>query len=343
MAVNGIRFTVTTPPQNWCVRSTERDEVIKNLRIALGESWSMQCILYSYFVILNFVFLLLEETFGRARVDFNAMRNRTSEFTSSERLPRSRKKMEAGPGGIMTLVDAVEETICVPSDPRTMDPPVLEAWYNMFVDDTIPEPRRFRWIDAKATMGPRVKRIPGSIQVEAPRTSAGPSSKGKGKHSTSARSNGRPGDEVMDSGNDSPSDYVEESETSAGEGPSNPRERQPTVSRSGRISAAPRILTPISNSRPRPIPQDPITTMPASNANINAKEMDGQLSGPANSSHGRTTSRPALTTPCKTTPPSVATLNSNTFFKLYPPKDRYPLYLPVSLNPSCGFGSAHNV
>ncbi|KAG9041029.1 hypothetical protein FS837_012807 [Tulasnella sp. UAMH 9824] len=38
--LNGIRFVVTPPPANWCIPSPERDEIINNLRIALGESWS---------------------------------------------------------------------------------------------------------------------------------------------------------------------------------------------------------------------------------------------------------------------------------------------------------------
>ncbi|KAG8963451.1 hypothetical protein FRC05_004724 [Tulasnella sp. 425] len=319
--VNGIRFIVTSPLQNWCVRSAECDEIVKNLQISLGDSW--------------------KETFGRARVDFNAMRNRTSDFTSSEYLPRSCKKMQAEPGGVMTLVDALEETICVPSDPKTMDPPVLEAWYKMFVDDSIPEARRFRWVDSKVAVPARTKKIPSSMQIEAPKTSSRPSSKGKGKASTSARSNRKPDHKAMASEENSPSDYAEQSETSAGEGPPNPRERQPTVSRSGHVSAAPPILAPISTRRPRSAGQAPTTATPSSNTDTDVRPTDSHVVLPdpvgtrrpaqaeLPSWHGMATSGTVLTTPRKTTLGPAAIPNSNTFFKLYAAEDRYPLYLPA--------------
>lgn len=258
--------------------------------------------------------------------------------------------MQAGPEGVMTLVDALEETICVPSDPKTMDPPVLEVWYKMFVDDSIPEARHFRWINSKVAAALKPKKIPGSIQIEPPKTSSGPSSKGKGKRSTSARSNRQLDQETAVSEDDSPSDYPEQSKTSAGEDPPNPRERQPTVPRSGRISAAPRILAPLSNHGSRGTGQALTTAAPPPNANTNVHPADShvQLPNPVDamrsaqteppSSHGRATSSTVLTTPRKTALGSVAIPNSNTFFKLYAPKDRYPLYLPVSLNELWHFG-----
>ncbi|KAG8919527.1 hypothetical protein FRC01_001244 [Tulasnella sp. 417] len=171
--LNGIRFIVTPPPLNWCLRTPEREEIIKNLRVAFAESWSKYPAASDFILhtdessLLSLLYVLPEEAFGRGRVDFAVMRNRTSEFALFEHLPLSQKKMGVGPDGLLTLVDAQEETRCLPGDPKAMDPQVLEAWYNMFTDDSIPEESRFRWTDGKRAPAPQGEQIPGSIEANA--------------------------------------------------------------------------------------------------------------------------------------------------------------------------------
>ncbi|KIO17904.1 hypothetical protein M407DRAFT_32418, partial [Tulasnella calospora MUT 4182] len=266
------------------------------------------------------------------------MRNKTSNYALNEHLPRSRKKIDAGPGNIITLVDALEETICVPSDPRTMDPQVLEAWYTMFVDESIPEESRFRWTNTKAATVPRGNKIPASIKVNILHTRNKPSQTNKGKTkakpSTTHQSRRQVDDEVLSSDRDDIPNYEGESETSAGEGPSDPRRRPSTVLRSGRQSAAPAILAPMNTARAsKHQGQSSAPPPPDANANLDKPindrmdvEQGEDLSTVARPTpHDQAALSPSLDHGLSALP---ATKNSRTtFFRLQPPRDNYPLFL----------------
>lgn len=213
----------------------------------------------------------------------------------------------------MTLVNAVQPTLCVPSDPRNMEAPVLEAWYNMFTDDSIPEDCRFRWVNKNFSGSSTEKR--GQRNTSASKTKKGTkhSKKAKGKAQSEVpnppRAPTSAEDDITPSDEEGVPDYPGESETSAGEGPTEPRLRAPTVSKSGRISSAPQILAPLHSSRNR-IPSS------ADTAPINATVA--------------TASQVVLTSPQKDTPTRTPATDIHTLFNFHPPNDHYPSCLPVS-------------
>lgn len=285
-----------------------------------------------------------EEAFGRQRADFRAMQRRTLEYTRTKYLPRSLKKVEEGTGGILTLVDATEKTLCVPGDPRNMEGQTIEAWYNMFVDDSIPENRRFPWVTG----------LPGaaSAATKESRKKAKTSRKAKGttpstsSYPTLAR---RPaGDDVSSSEDENPPRYAGESETSAGEGPSEPRLRAPTISKRGRISSAPQILAPLNSSRKRPTAYVHVDATPI-DSNETANDPERRTSDPpaTNIPEPRSavrslpeverppqtatgTTRGTLTSPQKVTSAPAAATDLPSSFKFRPPNDDYPTHLSVS-------------
>ncbi|KAG8915273.1 hypothetical protein FRC00_005983 [Tulasnella sp. 408] len=326
---NGIRFVVTPPPDNWCIRSPERDDIISNLRTALSESW--------------------KETFGKGRIDFSAIRERPFDFTCREYLPQTLKRIEEGPGGTLALVNAREPAICLPCDPRNMDVHVLEAWYLMFVDDSIPENRRFRWVNKGLGRSSKDKR--GQSVTSSSKSKKGPnnSKKGKGKAQSEVLNPRRAPrfaeDDLASSGEEDGPGYPGESETSAGEGPTDPRLRAPTVSKSGRISSAPQILAPLNSGRNRmPSPAD----MSPADATRTANDLDGRSGealepGVANPLQTErrllaaehlpeppvsSASQVVLTSPQKDSPTRTPATDIHALFTFHPPNDQYPIHLP---------------
>lgn len=272
------------------------------------------------------------------------MKYQTLEYTYSKYLPRSRKKIGEGPGGSLTLVDATEKTICVPGDPRNMEGQAIEAWYSMFVDDSIPEHRRFRWVTG----------APGAARDAAKesRKKANASRKAKGTtrstvlHSAPAR--GPAEDDVSSSEDENPGNYPGESETSAGEGPSEPRLRAPTISKKGRISSAPQILAPLNSSRKRPAAHVQLDATPADTTET-AKDLERRAADPTATDvpESRSAVRPlsalerppqttagtasgVLTSPQKVPSAPAAATDLPSSFEFHPPNDQYPTHLPVS-------------
>lgn len=251
----------------------------------------------------------------------------------------------------MTLVDAAGPAICVPGDPRNMDAHVLEAWYFMFVDDSIPEDRRFRWVNKNVGRSSRDKRGHSVTSASKSKKGTNNAKKGKGKAQSEVPNPPRAPrlaeDDIASSDEGDVPGYPGESEASAGEGPSEPRLRAPTVSKSGRISSAPQILAPLNSNRNQmPSPAD----MSPNDATQTVNDLDGRsgeaiervvanpppterrlpasehLPEPAVS----TASQVVLTSPQKYPPTRTPMMDIHRLFTFHPPNNQYPTHLPVS-------------
>ncbi|KAG9040400.1 hypothetical protein FS837_000688 [Tulasnella sp. UAMH 9824] len=218
----------------------------------------------------------------------------------------------------------------------------IEAWYSMFVNDSIPENRRFRWVTG----------MPGATKESRKKAKTSRKAKETTQSTASYPSTARRtvGDDVSSSEDENPLDYQGESETSAGEGPSEPRLRAPTISKKGRISSAPQILAPLNSSRKRPaayVHVDPVVDATPKDTAETAKDPESRTTNPTATdvSEPRSAVRPLpeaerppqttastasgiLTSPQKVPSAPAAATDLSLSFKFHPPNDHYPTHLP---------------